>query len=449
MTTESSLRDRLPQIFSAQERDPSTFLIGAESEKFGVHQTTGAPLTYGGAFSVCQVFDHLVTHHGWEPKREVPGGPVLGLSRGRASITLEPGAQLELSGEPLTDLHQVKAEAEGHLRELARVSEEMGLVWLTTGFHPLARREELSWVPKQRYPIMREYLPTKGHAAHDMMLRTATVQGNFDWKDEADAMRKVKVALRMSPLLQAWFQNAPFKEGSAPGSLSFRGQVWRHMDPSRSGLIEKVFDRLEPRYDDYIEWSLDAGMFLIRRQDEVIRNTGQTFRDFLRNGYEGHRATLADYELHLTTLFPEVRLKNTIEVRSVDGLPPDLALASLAVWTGILYDETALLGAEALLAPFEYARVEEERPELIDRGLSAPWSGRDGFAWAMDLFELARAGLERRGRRDENAVSEVAYLSPAQKLLEERTSPALRALAVYRAGGSILSATRLPPLDSV
>lgn len=443
MSNKPVRRDELSEVFRTFESAPENFRIGAESEKFGVHERTGKPLGYGGSFSVCQVFEYLEKEHGWSPIREVDDGPVIALRRRGSNITLEPGAQLELSGEPLADLHQVADEQNEHLRELAPISKDLHIAWLTTGFHPLASLAELPWVPKQRYPIMRSYLPLKGPAALDMMQRTATIQGNFDWSSERDGMRKLVLALKLSPLVHAWFANAPFKEGSPAGTQSGRGHVWRGMDPSRSGLIRPLWEKKEPSYDDYVQWSLDSGMFLFKRGGQFVKNTGQTFGDFLEHGFDGYQATLDDYRLHLTTLFPEVRLKNTLEVRSCDGLPPSLALAALAVWTGVLYDGSALDQAEELVSTFRHDQMEKERPRIIDEGLAAPLAGRPGFDWAERLLTISRGGLSRRGRQNERGEDETIYLKPAAEILESRLSPAQRARERYEASGSMIDATRI------
>src|SRR5688572_12621019 len=274
----------LVEIFSSAEKAPAEFRIGAESEKFGVNTETGAPLSYDGAFSVTRLFQWLM-ERGWEPERESAAGPVIALRRGTQSITLEPGSQFELSGSPLTDLHGVRAEFDAHFEELAPIAKEMSLTWLGVGFQPLASQADLSWVPKQRYAIMREYLPALGDAAHDMMRRTATVQVNLDYSSEADAMRKLVVGLKLSPLVHALSANAPFIERRVAGKKSVRGDVWLHMDPSRSGLVARVLRAREPRCSDYVEWALDSGMFLIKRGTETLANTGQPFRDYLESGY--------------------------------------------------------------------------------------------------------------------------------------------------------------------
>lgn len=437
-------RDELVEIFRQAEKPSENFRIGAESEKFGVQEGTEQPLAYGGDFSTCRVFRALVEEFAWEPFREVEDGPILGLKRGQANITLEPGAQLELSGAPWLSLHEVWEEQLVHLRELSGIAQEMKLVWLMTGFHPLARLGELPWVPKQRYPIMRSYLPQKGSGALDMMQRTATVQANFDWSSEEDGLRKLRVALRLSPLIHALFANSPFRERQVTGRLSERGDVWLHMDPSRSGLIARVLDSPDPSYADYVEWALDAGMFLFRREGQLVENTGQTFREFMQQGYAGHQATLDDFRLHLTTLFPEVRLKNTLEVRSCDGLPPHLALSAIALWTGILYDETALRQVEAWSEGFSFSALEATRPSWIERGLQTEFLGRSSWEWAEELLSAARAGLARRARRDEQGRDETLFLKPIERLVEQRLHPAQELLQKYQATGSLVEACRLP-----
>ena len=234
-------REDLEQVFYEAHKPRAQWRVGAEAEKFGVVEATGEPLAYDGPLGVCRVLERLVAQHGWAPQREAPGAPVIALRRGAASVTLEPGAQLELSGAPLEDIHQVAAELDQHYAEIEPIARELGVVWLGTGFHPLARQEDLSWVPKQRYAIMREFLPPRGHRALDMMRRTATVQANLDYASEEDAMRKLRIGLRLAPLLHAMTANAPFVEGRLAGRKSERGEVWRHMDPSRSGLIAALW----------------------------------------------------------------------------------------------------------------------------------------------------------------------------------------------------------------
>ncbi len=413
----------LYDVFRAAEKPAAAWRIGAEAEKFAVYRESGAALPYEGERSVLAIFSALEAY-GWLPERESESGPVLALRRKSASITLEPGSQLELSGAALADVHLVHSEMDEHFAELKPISEQLGLAWLGVGFQPIARRAELGWVPKQRYAIMREYLPGRGSGAHDMMQRTATVQANFDYSSEADAMRKLAVSLRLSPILHAMTANAPFVERRVSEFKSFRGDVWLRMDPDRSGLIERVWRAERPMYRDYVEWALDAGMFLFKRRGQVMANTGQSFRDFMANGFRGERASVGDWKLHLNTLFPEVRLKNTLELRACDSQQRPLLSAVVALMTGLLYDEQALDEAWSLVRAFDYDRVQKDRPDLVRRGLEATLCGQPMAKLARQTLEIASAGLARRARLDAQGRDEQRYLGPLSALIERSVSPA-------------------------
>lgn len=415
-------------VFHEAEKPPSAFLIGAEQEKIGVHAETGAPLTYDGEFSVKHLFSGLMAL-GWQPEQEAPGAPIIALRRGGASVTLEPGSQFELSGAPLATVHEVKEESAQHLAELEPIAASMKLVWLGVGFQPIATQAELDWVPKQRYAIMREYLPPLGHAALDMMRRTATVQVNLDFSSEEDAMRKLRTLLVLSPLIHAMTANSPFIERRRAPELSHRGKVWLHMDPARSGLVPRVVESKAPRYLDYAEWALDAGMFLFKREARVYRNTGQTFRDFMAHGFDGERATLGDWKLHLNTLFPEVRLKNTLEARACDTLPAALAPVVHALFTGLLYDERALAQAEELAQSLSAEEVSHARPSLVAHGLNANVGKLSARALAECIVSIAEGGLSRRARLDAAGRDERIHLAPLIALVGEGKTPAEKLLA--------------------
>lgn len=417
-------RDDLAVVFGEAEKPSNAFRIGAEAEKFGVDEATGAPVPYEGSRGIQGIFELLVERHGWTPESELEGGPIISLSRGAESITLEPGAQLELSGAPLPDAHAVTAEMNAHVEELCGVSGELGIEWLGVGFHPIARQEDLPWVPKQRYGVMKRYLPERGARGLDMMRRTATVQANFDYSSEEDAMQKLCVLLRLGPIVHAMTANAPFIEGRVSQRKSERGDVWLHMDPARSGLISKLWSAARLRYEDYVEWALDAGMFLFRRGNDFIHNTGQTFRGFLRDGYQGHRATLGDWTLHLNTLFPEARLKRTLEARSCDSLPLELACSIPALFTGLLYDAESLARATELGSSFCLEDMESARPELVTNALDASIGGRPVRPIAEQILDLAAAGLERRARRSPDGKDESVYLAPLAALVQKGKCPA-------------------------
>jgi glutamate--cysteine ligase len=397
--------------------------IGAEAEKFGVDAATGAPLSYEGERSVVTVLETLVARHGWHAEAETPGGPMIALLRAGASVTLEPGGQLELSGAPLDTIHQTCAEMSGHLAELRDISHELGIMWLGIGFHPFASQAELSWVPKQRYAVMRRYLPTRGTNGLDMMRRTATVQANYDYASEEAAMRMLRVSLRLSPVLTAIFANSPFYEGRLFGGKSYRAKVWLSVDPDRQGLVPGVLARGR-RFVDYIEWALDAPMFLFKRGGEVVPNTGQSFRSFMKHGFAGHRPTLGDWETHLNTLFPEVRLKRTIEVRGADSLPASLVCALPALWTGIFYDPRALDEADELSQGFTADELEALRPAVGEKALQATFRGAPLAALAERVLDIASGGLARRARLNKNGKDERVHLAKISALVEKGWCPA-------------------------
>jgi glutamate--cysteine ligase len=417
-------RQDLEQIFIESEKPANRWLVGGEAEKFAVDSVTGAPLQYEGPRGVRRIFDEFVTRHGWLAERETEDGPIVALTRRGASITLEPGAQLELSGAPYEDVHAVVKEMHEHLEELADITKELGLTWLGVGFQPLATQAELSWVPKHRYGVMKRYLPTRGTRGLDMMRRTATVQANYDYATEEDAMQKLMVLLRLSPVIHAMMANSPFVEGRVGANKSERGSVWLDVDASRSGLIPALWEKENPRYSDYVEWALDAGMFLFRRDGVFVHNTGQTFRDFLQNGFEGHRANFGDWALHLNTLFPEARLKRTLEARSVDCLPLALVGAMPALVTGILYDAQSLGRATELSRRFDFATINAARPELIKRGLDTTIGNVPARRVAEELIEIADAGLGRRARLDANGKDERVHLSRLGELVSAGKCPA-------------------------
>lgn len=416
--------DDLLAPFHAAMRPPSEFVIGAEAEKFGVLEETGDPIAYDGDRGVRRVLEELASAHGWTPQPERPGGPLIALVRDDgASVTLEPGAQLELSGAPLADIHLIADETDAHLAEVNEVSRRLGIRWLGIGFHPYARQEDLSWVPKTRYGIMRKWLPTRGQHGLDMMRRTATVQANFDYASETSAMRALRLGLKLSPFVTAMFANSPFLEGRAFGGKSYRAYAWLDVEPARQGLVPAAL-RDGSTFTDYVEWVLDAPMFLVMRPEGPLENTGQTFRSFWRDGFQGQRATRGDWLTHLNTMFPEVRLKKTLEVRGADSQGRDLALALAALWTGILYDERALGEVEGLLEGVGHDELAALRPDVAQRALGATFRGAPIAAIAEKIVQAASNGLIRRSRVREGRGDESTYLTPLARLVERGRCPA-------------------------
>lgn len=429
--------DELVAPFLSACKTPDRWKIGVESERFGVKAINGEPLRYGGAGGLLEVFEILENRFGWSAVSETPGGPPILLRRGDSEITLEPGCQLELSGAPQQDVHAVHEETRLHLSEMGRLSEGVELEWMAVGFHPLAHQEELDWVPKLRYGVMRSYLASRGNHAIDMMRRTATVQVNLDFGSEQDAVRKLRLALRLSPVVAAMFANAPFVEAHLFGGRSARQIVWQHVDPDRQGLLPRMWAP-GVTLQDYVQWALDVPMFMIKRGGALVANTGQTFRNFLRDGFEGHRATMGDWKAHLNTLFPEVRLKNVLEVRSADSLPFEVMCALPALWAGILYDDIAMEEAERLTVEWTYEQMERVRELAVLRGLDTPFMGSRLADTAQRVFRIARDGLQRRRRlHPETGQDETTYLDEMAPLVNHGLTPADRLVAgiEHRVGG--------------
>lgn len=415
--------DDLLVLFHDAEKPRERWRIGTESERIAVRKVDGTHLPYDGPVSVVAIFDQLIREHGWEPEHETDGGPIIALRRGDSSVTLEPGSQIELSGAPYRTVHDGKSESDAHWADLQPVIEDLGLVWLAIGCHPFASVEELGWVPKMRYGVMREYMPTRGSMAGDMMTKTCTVQANLDYASEEDAMRKLRVGLRAQPIVTAMFANSPWNEGRRSGYRSYRALTWLHMDPDRSGLLPFAW-KDHPSYLDYVEWALQAPMFLVKRKGKTYYNTGQTFRSFMEDGFQGIRASYGDWVEHLSTLFPEVRLKNTLEYRGADVQRPEMLFALPALWKGLLYDEDSFRALEGLVDRWSFPGVERQRDALARYGVRTRFMNRETADWAGEILELAEAGLRRIGAQDRAGEDETALLRPLRALLETSRCPA-------------------------
>jgi glutamate--cysteine ligase len=420
--------DDLLQPFHTSLKPRSQWRVGTEAEKFGLLAESLSPLPFEGPRSVQRVLALLSERHGWHPERESVDGDVIALTRDSSSITLEPAGQLELSGAPFANLNDAAAEFERHHSELRGISEELQIVWISLGFHPFARHDQLPRVTKQRYAIMERYLPTRGPRALDMMRRTCTVQANVDYDSEDDAIRKLRVGLALQPIVTALFANSPFYEGQVGVNRCERAAVWLGMDPDRTGMLPFAFES-DMSFRSYVEWALDAPMFMVKRGARVLPNTHQTFRTFLDLGADGERATAYDWEMHLNTLFPEVRLKRTLEMRGADAQSLARTSALPALWKGVLYDPGALSAAESLIASLDSGTLEAARPEIARSALAATLAGRPVLRWAQDLFEIARAGLQRQAELDPSLRGEASLLAPLAGVLERGRCPADELLA--------------------
>lgn len=419
--------DALLEPFRSSEKPRERHAIGTEWERPGVYADSLEPVTYDGDRGVAKLLQALESRYGWIAESDVPGGPTLALKRARASITLEPAAQLELSGAPLRTIHETAEELRVHLEEVDAISSELGIRWLGLGFHPFATLDELPWVPKPRYGVMRDYLPTRTPTGLDMMRRTNTVQANLDYVDESDAMKKLVTAMRLQPVVTAMFANSPWVEGRATGEQSHRAHVWVHMDPDRSGLLPFLWDDV-PSYARYVQWALDVPMFIVKRKERILRATHLSFRRYLAEGLEGERATLADWDTHINTLFPEVRLKRTLETRGADGQDRTLVPAIPALFKGLLYDPATLDRAASLASRIALDDAQAARPAIAMNGLRAKLGSRSVADLAGEVLDLARSGLERISDRDAEGRDETMYLRPIAELVAAGETPAGRRL---------------------
>jgi len=416
--------DDLLDYFRQAETAVADFRIGTEHEKIGIFADGHGRVPYAGPRGIGQLLERIADADDWKRIYEGQGedAQLIALEKEAASITLEPGGQIELSGAPLSTIRDTCREFTRHVDLVKQVSEDMGIVWLALGADPIHEVSEIPRMPKARYDIMRRYLPGQGEMALDMMHATATVQANFDYSSEADMVGKLRTAMGCSPLSSALFANSPIQGGKESGFVTRRVEVWRHMDADRCGLLPFVFaDRFG--YEDYAEWALDVPMFFLVRGGRYRQATEQTFRQFLANGFEGERATVGDWDTHLTTLFPEVRLKRVIEVRGSDAVPPGLICALPALWKGILYDDEATEAAWQLVEHLTLAEREALLSDVARRGLAAEVAGRPILALAREFVDLASEGLRRIAARGETDADERSFLDPIREVIERGKSP--------------------------
>jgi glutamate--cysteine ligase len=412
--------DELVEVFRAAEKPPERWRVGTEHEKIGLYADSHRPVPYTGERGIGALLEEIATVDGWD--RVLEAGNVIALLKDGASITLEPGGQLELSGAPLKSIHETCDEFHTHIDLMRRVSEPFGIVWLGLGIHPIDVAPNIPVMPKERYEIMRRYLPTRGGGGLVMMFETATVQANFDYASEADMIEKLRLSLSVSPIVSSVYANSSLSQGRPNGFISRRMDAWEDTDPDRTGLLPFAFEP-DFGYRRYVEWALDIPMFFVVRGDTYHPADGLTFRAFLDEGFAETRATVADWNRHLTTLFPEVRLKNIIEVRGSDAVPPELTCSLPALWKGLLYDAEARAAAADLVAGCTHAERAAARVDVARRGLAAEFGGRPVRELATDLAEISRAGLRRIAHAGVTQPDETGFLDPVFEQLEHGSSP--------------------------
>ncbi len=444
-TTPITSRDELVAWFEQGNKPASAFRIGTEHEKFPFYRSDLAPVPYDGPGArdggVRALLDGMRQALGWEAILEDDRPIGLANDRAGGAISLEPGGQFELSGAPLATLHQTHAEIEEHFARLQLVAGPLDIGFLGLGSSPKWSLAETPVMPKGRYRIMANYMPKVGTRGLDMMFRTSTVQVNLDYASESDMVRKLRVSVALQPLAAALFANSPFSEGRPNGFLSARSHVWLDTDRARSGMLSFAF---EPGmgFDRYVDYALDVPMYFVKRGPVYHDVTGMSFRDLLTGdlpALPGERATMADWTNHLSTIFPEVRLKRYLEMRGADvgGKPMITALGALFV--GLLYDDAALDAAWDLVRPWDVAARQDLRDAVPRLGLKATVNKRDLRDVSRDVLAIARGGLERRNRRNPEGVTESRFLEPLDRIVERGRTEAEDLLDLYAGpwGGSV------------
>ena len=405
-------RDELVAWFAAGSKPRQDFRIGTEHEKFAFTLDGHDPVPYEGPRGIQALLNGMRHLLGWEPIMEGPN--VIGLYdvTGGGAISLEPGGQFELSGGPVETVHQTCAELTAHLAQVREVAAPLGIGFLGIGMAPKWSRQEMPAMPKGRYRIMTAYMPKVGSLGLDMMYRTCTVQTNLDFSSEADMVKKLRVSLALQPVATALFANSPFTEGRPNGFLSFRSEIWRDTDNHRAGMLPWAF---EPGmgFERWVDYALDVPMYFVKRGDKYIDVAGRSFRDLLAGrlaALPGERATISDWVNHVSTIFPEVRLKRFLEMRGADGVPWRMLPALPAFWVGILYDQASLDAAWDLVKDWTAQERQVLRDDVPKQALKAVIRGRSLLDLAKECLTLSHAGLTRRARYDREGRDETRYL---------------------------------------
>src|SRR4051794_31540139 len=412
-------RNELVAWFEAGSKPKSQFRIGTEHEKFVFTVEGHRPVPYDGRRSIRALLEGMQYLLGWEPI--VEDGNVIGLFdvTGGGAISLEPGGQFELSGAPVESVHQTSSELMAHLAQVKEIARPLGIGFLGLGMTPTWTRSEIPTMPKGRYRIMTAYMPKVGKLGIDMMYRTCTVQTNLDFSSEADMVKKLRVSLALQPVATAMFANSPFTEGKPNGFLSFRSEIWRDTDRDRSGMLPWAF---EPGmgFERWTDYALDVPMYFLKRGDRYIDVAGQSFRDLMLgklSGLPGERATLSDWANHVSTIFPEVRLKRFLEMRGADGGPWRRLPALPAYWVGILYDDEMLEAAWTMVKGWTAEERQNLRDDVPRLGFAASIAGEHVLQLAKTTVEFAAQGLARRRCLDHAGEDERRYLAPIHEHL--------------------------------
>jgi len=425
--------EQLAEYLASGCKPKSDWRIGTEHEKFGYCKDTLKPLPYEGPRSIRAMLEGLRDSFGWDPVLE--GDNIIGLVKNGANVSLEPGGQLELSGAPLETIHQTCDEVNDHLREVQTVADGIGARFIGLGAAPIWTHDQMPMMPKGRYKLMTDYMGRVGTHGTQMMYRTCTVQVSLDFGSEADMVQKMRVALALQPVATALFANSPFFEGKVNGHKSWRSRIWRDLDPSRTGMLPFVFDE-GFGFEQYADWVLDVPMYFVYRDGKYINALGQSFRDFLKGklpALPGETPTLSDWADHLTTVFPEARLKKFIEMRGADGGPWRRLCALPAFWVGLTYDQTALDAAWDLVKDWDAETREALRVAASEDGLQAKVNGIAMHDIAREAVAISDAGLQARAMPGAGGLvpNETHFLNALKETVETGKTPADELLAHY------------------
>ncbi|MBA4799251.1 MAG: glutamate--cysteine ligase [Rhizobiales bacterium] len=434
--------DDMAAYMAAGAKPKEKFRIGTEHEKFAFFRADNSPVPYFGEASISALLTGMQAKLGWEPIMDGENIIGLGEQHGMGAISIEPGGQFELSGAPLETLHQTCKESNQHLAVLRDVAEPMGIRFLGIGGSPKWSLAETPRMPKSRYEIMTRYMPKVGSQGLDMMYRTCTIQVNLDFSSEADMRQKMRVSMKLQSLATALFASSPFTEGKPNGLLSWRGDIWRDTDNRRAGVLPFTFSK-DFSFGDYVNWAIDAPMYFVVRDGKYHDCTHITFRQFMNGALKGEIADwepqLGDWTNHLSTLFPDVRLKRFLEMRGADGGPWRRICALPALWVGLLYDDAALAAADEMTADWTVEDVVAMRDAVPAQGLKASVAGRPLMEAAREVVEISRTGLKARAQLNSEGQDESVFLNTLDEVLAKRTTLADDMLALYhgRWNGSV------------
>ncbi|MDC0658476.1 glutamate--cysteine ligase [Leisingera sp. SS27] len=425
--------EQLAQYLADGCKPKEDWRIGTEHEKFGFCKDTLKPLPYAGERSILAVLEGLRDGHGWAPLTE--GDNLIGLTKDGANISLEPGGQLELSGAPLETIHETCDEVNAHLRDVKDIADKIGVGFIGLGAAPVWHHEDMPLMPKGRYKLMDGYMQEVGTMGTTMMRRTCTVQVNLDFSSEADMVQKLRVALALQPVATALFANSPFLDGQPNGHKSWRARVWRDLDADRTGMLPFVFEE-GFGFEAWVQYALDVPMYFVYRNGEYINALGMSFRDFLKGelpALPGETPTLSDWADHLTTIFPEARIKKFIEMRGADGGPWRRLCALPAFWVGLTYDQIALDAAWDLVKGWDAETRDALRVAASEQGLQAKVNGISMHELAREAVAISESGLKARARPGAGGLvpDETHFLNALKDSLETGKVPADELLERY------------------